>query len=160
MRKTKAIPSELAIARNVGQTSWVKSETGSSTQRAKKASLECGKTTISPTRILKVSALYYVQTVSTPCFLKAASLKMAPTFQGQQRGEEPPVVGHSLPGLPPMLHPSWHTLTTLQNHLSCSVPGGQPGLSLAWRGLIWQLSSCTGGRYHSNRIGTCKRKHR
>lgn len=92
MRKTKAIPSELAVARNVGlQTSWVKSETDPSTQRARKASLGHGKTTTAPTRILKVSVLYYVQTVSTPCLLKAASLKMAPTFQGQQRGEEPPV---------------------------------------------------------------------
>lgn len=41
----------------------------------------------------------------------------------------------------------------------CALNGVQ-GVSLAWRGLVWWLSGCTGGRQHSNNTDTCERKLR
>lgn len=63
------------------------------------------------------------------------------------------------PNTPPLMPSSYHV-----THLSLSSSEMCPELLArdvtTWRWLVWRISGCTGGRKHSNYIGTCKRKHR
>ena len=137
-----------------------------------------------PARILKVyievltgfNHVYYQKVSTTHCSLKVASLKISLTvgrrvdctFKGQRRGEEHLIDGVQLEGKlgvtssrpPPTLYLSWPALTILNAPSSVMALSSQQGVSLTWRWLIWRLCGCNGSRYHSNNIGTRKRKHR
>lgn len=54
---------------------------------------------------------------------------------------------------------------TSSYNLTCTHPlpkctlSSRWGVLVAWRWLLWQLSGCPGGRYHSSNRDSCKRKH-
>lgn len=121
---------------------------------------------------------YTIQLVSTP----HCSLRLCPSdsfwqwwrqakciFQGQER-----VKSHWLPESSSQVNQLSCPLNELLQNSTLVIGSyilthspflkyalsGQQGVLPAGRWFLWQLPGCTGGRCHSNSIGTCERKHR